>query len=465
MEKISIKEILKLKKDIQTMADTTSLNQIRNTMYYEKDKSLLEDKGLIYKLEELNSLPTGRFRILYKGIHFDCLFKPQNEKSLYVVFSGYKTSTPPEFKRWSWYNTFGGSMLNIADPSYTENDKVELGWYYGTDDVNYRELIVDIVKRVQTILEIENKDVTFYSSSGGGACAIHCAGLLEGSTAIAINPQIHLATWAYAPMFLKTTGIDLNKPDKWHRNELQWFAKNCPKSNFIFFENCASDQDIEQFKYLKEAISPNKPFHYGINEFDNCIVWLYEAYDRVPHGAQETQLFYFAIKYLVENFKERKNIEELEELYIIFSELWFDHWSLIWGEKQSTKTTRILDDFSNTEIVSQISNTTINADPNNPKYNAIVILKKPEPRTIYQIKISGIKPISGNFEQVTFAVKDNQTQSLAQQKALDFSKSYKFYVTTEKFTEDLEFKIYCGVPGKTNNNSVYIENITISKVK
>lgn len=286
------------------------------------DRTRLTQEASVLDIENLEGVKSGKYKFIYKGIHFDCFITIKQKAPLYVILNGSKTNPPPIFKRWSWYNTFNGTTINISDPSYIENEKLYLGWYYGTSNINYRQLVAEIVLKFAHQLKIKNDDIYFYGSSGGGAAAIHCAGLIEGSTAMVINPQIFLNLYHYAKTFKSITGIDLSMADKWHREDLSYYLLNSPKSNFLIVSNIDSPDDALQIQNLSKRMGME--FSYGINRIDNVGVWLYDVYTQnTPlHNAQEDQTLYFAIDYLAKTLKNKKDWAEIEEIYFVISELW-----------------------------------------------------------------------------------------------------------------------------------------------
>lgn len=286
------------------------------------EKELLNQPTSTLDIDNLKGIKNGKYKFVYKGIHFDCLLTIKQNAPLYVILNGSKTNPPPIFKRWSWYNTFNGTTLNISDSSYAENEALYLGWYFGTKELNYRQLVAEIVLKFANYFEVDKNDIYFYGSSGGGAAAIHCAGLIEGSTAMVINPQIFLNQYHYAKMFKSITGIDLAVADKWHREDLSYFILNSPKSRFLIVSNMESPDDAVQILSLSKRMGED--FFYGINRFGNIGIWLYDVYTKnTPlHNAQEDQTLYYAIDNLAKTLKTSKDWDDLKETYWVISELW-----------------------------------------------------------------------------------------------------------------------------------------------
>jgi len=313
---------------VTNVADVSKLERFRSERIYNYDKNYLAETDKIIDIDNIKELPNGRFKCFYKGIRFDFCFNYVKGAPLYVVLNGSRTGEYPEFKRWDWYHSFNGSMLNIADPSLNINPKLHLGWYYGTTEENYRQLVVEIVTKIAVFLKIKHNNIIFYGSSGGGAAALHCAGLLEGSTAVVINPQIYLNLYHYAAEFQKITGINLSQKDKWHRNDGSYYILNSPKSQFLIVENIQSEDDRIQFFELEKNM--NKKFRYGINRFNNIGVWLYDAKPKnIPmHNAQEDQILYQSIDLLAKSLQTDDDWEDKKDIYMVITELWRKKWTL-----------------------------------------------------------------------------------------------------------------------------------------
>lgn len=310
--------IEKLAIPISKQANVDQLNVFRDQLLYDSDKKLLEENNLCFDINDMESVPQGRFSVIVDEIKFDCVYHPKHSGSLYVVLNGSRTSPAPEFKRWSWYNVFEGDMLNIADPSYTINEELNLGWYYGTEDINYRELTAKIIRKIASILNINN--IYLYASSGGGAAALHIGGLIENSTVIAINPQIVLDLYHYAPQFKKITGIDLSLEDKWHRENGAYYIKSSLSTKYLLVQNISSPDDFIQIRALEKIM--DKQFNYGLNRFGNVGIWLYDIPSKVPHNAQENQILYYAIDKLARSLDHNNDWQELNGMYIVISEMW-----------------------------------------------------------------------------------------------------------------------------------------------
>ena len=226
---------------------------------FQYDENLLIDTDIKLNFHDFKNAPNGRFFIPYKNIDFDCLFKKNHESNrLYVLFSGARQENmPPVFTRWSYCMYVNGSMLNIDDPMCKLNQKLELRWYYGTETESYCDYIVEIVEEFAK--QNGFKDIVFFSSSGGGYAALYCACKLDGSMAVAINSQFDLSSYSYAGVIEKITGLNLNKEDKFRRNNLSELIVNADYSKFLLIENCESQPDMVQLNsFLSKSNLPQE---------------------------------------------------------------------------------------------------------------------------------------------------------------------------------------------------------------
>lgn len=86
------------------------LKKARNNLL-SPDREYLKDKNIFIDISNITAdLPNGRFYTIYNNIRFEMLFNYKKGLPLIVVLNGSKTSMYPEFKRWSWYTFFQGSI-------------------------------------------------------------------------------------------------------------------------------------------------------------------------------------------------------------------------------------------------------------------------------------------------------------------------------------------------------------------
>lgn len=436
--------------EIKDCNDIAKLDALRDSIY-KSEKTFLEDKDIEINVENITNIPNGRFRIIYQKVKFECLFNYQKGNSLFVVFSGSRTIQPPEFKRWSWYNCFSGSMLSIADPMYYDNGKLGIGWYYGTEEVNYRQYLVDIVNAICKYLKISNNNLYFYASSGGCAAAINCAGLMDGSTAIAINPQIYLNEYFYSDRFKLLTNIDLSLPDKYHRNDLSYFIKEKRNSFYLLIENIASNDDQIQFFRLQKELNIN--LKYGIQKFDNLGIWLYEASTIASHNAQENQTIMKIIMQLCVDYRNLDSWVGITKNYLYFTELWRDYWIVKEALNNCINTPDSVRELSLIQakkelLVKDESNLRIKS--NSDIFHATFLLEELKDYTTYSINIDQSTSLS-NDEYFEIGVKNQVISSIVLKKRIQFGVADSFKFITGKNAKFLQLKLYPSIIGQCKN--------------
>lgn len=137
--------------------------------------------------------------ISFKGVLGDMpfsayLYIKKDADKLFVVLNGavadkFKGGTV--YQRWSWHETFPGSVLYISDPSLIKYKELSLAWYIGDKDNKIDKDIARLVDKVADNLNVGK--VIAYGSSGGGFAAIQLAcNTKKTAIAVAINPQINV---------------------------------------------------------------------------------------------------------------------------------------------------------------------------------------------------------------------------------------------------------------------------------
>lgn len=446
-------------KDIP-IVDENSLKQISDVRknIASRDRSFLQTTDVRLNLDNISTIPNGRFRCTYKGINFDMLFNFKPDKPLIVVLNGFITTNYPEFKRWSWYPFLQGSMLNIADPMCKEYDDLKLGWYYGNKDIDYRKIIAEIIVKIANFLSIPKNQIIIYASSGGGAVCPEIASIIgNGCTSIAINPQIRLDNFIYYPNFKKITGLNLETEDGSHRNDTAYWVKSATETNFIFVVNIAGKEDRSDILFLADKL--NMSLNYGLNKKGNVIIWAYNAHTHSPHTAQEDQYTHFPIFFL-KNLFDDTLFSEAENLYILFGEIWNNQWDLRMRiEKSETAIYKI-----NSATKNVLTLKDIDIKPTTSDYNAIIVHDKLLPKTTYTLVINNVTISNSPDEKFAIAVKDLASNSILISE--DYSvtdKSIEFSFITGIKTDSLELKVYAGTIGHTNGIALHIDTLTLKQ--
>lgn len=169
---------------------------ILDRSYLKIDRQLIQDTDIVYDFNTLDvhNIPDGRFKILYKNIKWECFWGgdvSKNKDRVVVVLNGAgaEDARPTTFNRWSWFNDFGGRVFCIDDPMYSMY-KIPVGWYFGNKEIDFKDCVADIVKKI--FYDLGVSDLLFYGSSAGASSCLRVASKLNYGTVIGINPQIKI---------------------------------------------------------------------------------------------------------------------------------------------------------------------------------------------------------------------------------------------------------------------------------
>lgn len=270
--------------------------------------SKIDGKPLIHKYSEFDriDLVQGRNDFQYE----DCCIETyiQNIELtgyLFVLLSGARDPNKhplPKFDRWKWASEFPGVTVCISDPTLRLHDeKLRIGWYFGTSKCNYASRIASLVGLIASKLDIEQEKVLFYGSSAGGFGALSISSNLPGSTAVAINPQVLLEnyiSWVYEKFFLYAVGDKKDITDEIERRmDARKFVGINPKQKVLLMQNIL---DIEHYEHhfipfckaLNVVPSP------GLTKSGN--IWTYVYSDESGHGPEPRSLFPEILGYAIE---------------------------------------------------------------------------------------------------------------------------------------------------------------------
>lgn len=148
-------------------------------------------------IKDLASSDAGFYRCEYGGGVFDVYYKPKpGSRRLFVILAGarnLKKHKLPKIDRWSWANDFPGAVLSIADPTLNVRpESLQIGWYLGRNGEDWSKKIASLSSDLASQLGIRRDKIFFYGSSAGGFASIRASSMVDGSTAVAINPQLNV---------------------------------------------------------------------------------------------------------------------------------------------------------------------------------------------------------------------------------------------------------------------------------
>ncbi len=420
-----------------------------------KSKSKYIDIGKL--TNTYSAIENGRYTIIKGSARFECLFHKGSGDKLFILLSAARTAKGgkkrpiPRFNRWSWYSNTDDNWLCIEDPMYFYNDKIQVGWFYGTKNENYRAYLAEIARFFSTRLNIKSENIVFYGSSAGGPAALHAASLLEGSTGVSINGQYN---YEYSRFdiedFKKELGIDLKLKDKYDRNNVACWFNN--KSKYIIIGNIRSKWDRQDHLiYLANKIG--KEISVGLNQFNNLIVWIYEAngYLGSPHSSFEDKTLFWPIYFLISLQNSKlNNIEKYKNLYSLFNEIWFDKY-------EEQKKLICTDGIVQEDPIYEAYNFTIDAkDDRWFNYKLPISLEK---NIQYRLELDLIP----HRHYFTIGIFDWKNKKFRVRKDVKCFGSLYIEFSLQSSDDKTELLIFPGIHGECNNKKLYIKRLRVFK--
>lgn len=148
------------------------------------------------------SLPTELLRIydttqsiaiMNEGVCYPfCIKLNKNSKKLVIFLPGAfnrETSNEVKFQRSTYFSEIEHNCIALFDPTLFLNNDISIGWFQGEDSKDYLVFLIGIISKIIEDLEIEKKNIIFFSTSAGGIPAFRLADNFEGSVVYAGNIQ------------------------------------------------------------------------------------------------------------------------------------------------------------------------------------------------------------------------------------------------------------------------------------
>lgn len=449
--------------DLPTDSSFNELDIIRKEMF-SYNKSLVENESIYFDINNIKEIRTGRYNTDIEDAHFEIFANiKKSDKLIIILGAGQgKHRIKPRFIRWSWYPFMDGSVICIEDPMYynPKFQELKLGWFFGDANTNYREYTRKLVEKLCDHLNIVYDNLYFYSSSGGGTVSIHMASMFKNSTAIAINPQLDIRTWEYAEKFQEIVNVDLYKSDPFERIETIQHIKKGKASTFLIIFNIRSDSDRKQLYSFCNQIQYTPKF--GIQKINNIVLWVYDAKSRSPHTAFEDYILYFCIMYLANLSKKGIDLNAFEELYLLFSEIWYNNWynamktSLI---KNKTLEFVPIDEYIKLDI-GKYSHGVSFKDRTNEKNAFIKIFNKFEPNLLYKLQLYN-PSINTDKKIFSVGIFDFTEKKMLSKWNIKISNQEEIVFKTGFTADNIGLVIFNGEDKKTFNNILEIESIEL----
>lgn len=263
-------------------------------------------------------------------MEFQFLLQRKNSDNLYVFLNGaagLQGKQKQKYQRWGWGNLIDANILNILDPMYFEYENLPIGWYWGNTEVDYRQVIAELIKRIANNIGIPYSHIILYGSSAGGTASIYSAHYIPGCTAVALNPQIRTWKHEWHDKFKEVVGIDTQKSDKFHRNDIAWHIDESPKCKFIIITNCRSRRDYN-WQMIPLAQELGFQIEYGLAEHNNLYTWIFDTGPEDKHSALEYPAMFLAIDSVIRKIEKEKSIAQIKNEVLLLNEFWRDHWTI-----------------------------------------------------------------------------------------------------------------------------------------
>lgn len=188
----------------------------------------------MFVYSKFNKNITGDFFIKKQGVFFPFRFDKTTSDKLVVFFPGaYKKDLErPKFQRSSYSNKLDYNCLYLFDPTLFLNDELTLGWFTGTEDLNYTTLLNEIFREMIGELKIEFDNILFFATSAGGITALKVSKNFPNSKVYLGNIQTNIFEYYKGPvrMLLETCF------KKYEENDIRFSVLNKPIiNNKVFY--------------------------------------------------------------------------------------------------------------------------------------------------------------------------------------------------------------------------------------
>ncbi|MBO9116804.1 MAG: hypothetical protein J7E09_20645 [Escherichia coli] len=226
----------------------------------------------------------------------------------------------PFFPRWSYSNFLDGDVLCIEDPMYYMYPNLHVGWMYGN---NKYSILDNLAQGLNEFISsrFRKQNVCLIGSSCGGYAALQIGAKLNGVNVVTVNPQIYIQNYKYYfNEFVKIVNVDRSLIDNDSRFQTDALILGS-NSRFVIACNMLSKEDYDD-QMLEFSSRVGAKLQYGVTEYQNVRLWLYQAEADNPHSTMEDHNLIFALLNLVAEDKVDNT------LYEMLSEVWANNFEL-----------------------------------------------------------------------------------------------------------------------------------------
>ena len=297
------------------------------------DSDGINGKCIKIPFNDINEDLPSRFCTTIEGALFNCYFHKTSSDVLFVFLPGARGNgleKLPRFSRWSRSSIINGCTLCIEDPMYYTYPELRYGWFIGTEEVDYTQLLAKLIDKIATVMKISGNRIVLFGSSAGGSVSMNCSQYLPKSIAISINPQyLPLTPKEYDDNFYKTTGVHIEHYSS--RINVANAITSDSGLKLLAFNSC-SKEDSEMFNLFcqNNNIIPPDGNLFIIN---NTIVWKFEAPGIPnPHTSYENQKtfpMFLIISSILINLHDIRDIRKYSSIFSYLSNIWYDKYDTI----------------------------------------------------------------------------------------------------------------------------------------
>ncbi|HEC2158354.1 glycosyl transferase [Staphylococcus delphini] len=205
--------------------------------------------------EDLLNANNQQVKLMLDGIDFYIFIhiKPNSERLLVHTNGAIdkNKAEPPVFLRKSWRDDFEAHCLFIDDRTIHESP-LNLGWGLGTKERYYVEDYARISQKVSQLLNVDDDQVTYFGSSGGGFISMMLATYHQNSRAIVNNPQAYVhrysrnhVTKAYQFVFGEMSFNEVNQTYAHRLSTTNLMKKRNHIPEILYIQNRLSHKDME----------------------------------------------------------------------------------------------------------------------------------------------------------------------------------------------------------------------------
>lgn len=134
--------------------------------------------------------------IVKKGVIFPIkIYLEKDCSELVVFFPGAfnrEKNTIPKFLRSTYSKKIKRNTITLFDPTLFLDSEIGIGWFQGTINQDYTELLLMILTEIINTLDIKYNNILFFATSAGGIPALKIARNFKDSTVYLGNIQTNL---------------------------------------------------------------------------------------------------------------------------------------------------------------------------------------------------------------------------------------------------------------------------------